>query len=386
MDNQIVFLKGAERVRRRPAVVFGDVGDTGAMNSVERMIHILASECVDGYSNLLEISLKADNVVCISNNGRGIYLGRPDEADDHIWKDMFCELYAGVKYEDFANKDTRYSIYEENGVAERRRWLVDDEAELYLVSVQYASAFMEVVSVRDGYEYRLSFKNGENVGGLSKSQTTSPAGTQITFKLDQEVFGVYTLCSTRIKEKADLLALANPGVTVKVFVEGEEAIAYCYPDGIQSYMEARCDNESGTPIFRNIIKGIGQDRYNYPSYNAQVEVGISFAPNQGYIKCLHNQRELTYGGTHIANLKYYIGKYIEYMLGVLPSEEDLLRHLQMVVITYTDGIPHWENGTRLSISHNVIRDMAEDTVKEDFRYFLKQNTGALEKMYKPQGI
>ena len=382
MDNQIIILKGAERIRRRPAVVFGDVGDTGAMNSVEKMIHILASECVDGYSNSLEISVNADNVVCISNNGRGIYFGAPDEADDHIWKDMFCQLYAGAKYEDCVHKDTRYSIYSENSTAERRRWLVDDEAELYLVSVQYASAFMEVFSVRDGYEYRLSFKSGENVGGLSKARSTAPSGTQITFKLDPEVFGEYSLCTSQIKEKAELLALANPGVTVKVSVDGEDTAAYCYPDGIQSYMEERCDHTCGTPIFRNLIKGTGRDRYNYPSYHAQVEVGISFAPNRGYIKCLHNQRELTYGGTHIEALKYYIGRYVEYMLEAQPSEEQLLQHLQLVVITYTDGIPHWENGTRLSISHNVIRDMAEDTVKEDFRLFLKQNAGALEKMYK----
>lgn len=383
MDNKIVILKGAERVRRRPAVVFGDVGDAGAMNSVEQMIHILASECVDGYSNSLEISVDANHVVCISNNGRGIYFGASEEEpDDQIWKDMFCELYAGAKYIDYAQEGKRYSIYSENGIAERRKWLVVDETELYLCSIQYSSAFMEVVSVRDGYEYRLSFKSGENVGGLTKSQSAAPSGTKITFKPDPEVFGEYSLSVSQIKEKAILLALANPGVTVKVSVDDGETVTYCYPDGIQSYMEERCDNEHGTPIFRNFIKGVGQDRYNYPSYNAQIEVGISFAPNQGYIKCLHNQRELTYGGTHIENLKYYIGRYIEYMLEVLPSEEQLLKHLQMVVITYTDGRPQWENGSRLSIAHNVIRDMADDTVKEDFRYFLKQNSAVLEKLYK----
>lgn len=383
MENKIVILKGAERVRRRPAVVFGDVGDAGAMNSVEQMIHILASECVDGYSNYLEISVDADNVVSISNNGRGIYFGSPEEEpDDQIWKDMFCELYAGAKYIDYAQEGKRYSIYSENGIAERRKWLVVDETELYLCSIQYSSAFMEVVSVRNGYEYRLSFKSGENVGGLTKSQSAASSGTQITFIPDPAVFGEYSLSASQIKEKAVLLALANPGVTVKVSVDDEETVTYCYPDGIQSYMEERCDNEHGTPIFRNFIKGVGQDRYNYPSYNAQIEVGISFAPNQGYIKCLHNQRELTYGGTHIENLKYYIGRYIEYMLEVLPSEEQLLKHLQMVVITYTDGRPQWENGSRRSIAHNVIRDMADDTVKEDFRYFLKQNSAVLEKLYK----
>ena len=88
MENKIVVLKGAERVHRRPAVIFGDVGDVGdagAMNSVEQMIQILAAECVDGHSNLLEISVDTDNVVCISNNGRSIYFGAPEDAiDDQI--------------------------------------------------------------------------------------------------------------------------------------------------------------------------------------------------------------------------------------------------------------------------------------------------------------
>ena len=382
MENKIVILKGAERVRRRPAVVFDDIGCEGAMSSVEKMIHIVASECVDGYSKMLEISVDADNVVCISNKGRGIWFGTPDATDDQIWKDMFCELYSGGKFMDLAPEGARYSIYSENYIAERRKWLVVDDSELYLGAIQYASAFMEVVSIRDGYEYRLNFERGENVGGLTKAQSTASSGTQITFKPDPEVFGEYALSGSRIKEKAELIALANPGVTVKVAIVDEEPVTYYYPDGIQSYMEERCDNEHGTPIFKNLIKGVGQDRYNYPSYNAQIEVGISFAPNQGYIKCLHNQRELTYGGTHVENLKYYIGKYIEYMLEALPSEEQLLKHLQMVVITYTDGIPKWENGSRLSIAHNVIRDMADDTIKEDFRYFLKQYVDVIEKLFK----
>jgi DNA gyrase subunit B len=382
MDKKIVILKGAERVRRRPAVVFDDIGCEGAMSSVEKMIHIVASECVDGYSKMLEISVEADNVVCISNKGRGIWFGAPDATDDQIWKDMFCELYSGGKFMDLAPEGARYSIYSENCIAERRKWLVVDDSELYLGAIQYASAFMKVVSIRDGYEYRLNFERGENVGGLTKAQSTTSSGTQITFKPDPEVFGEYALSGSQIKEKAELIALANPGVTVKVAIVDEEPVTYCYPDGIPSYMEEHCDNEHGTPIFKNLIKGVGQDRYNYPSYNAQVEVGISFAPNQGYIKCLHNQRELTYGGTHVENLKYYIGRYIEYMLEALPSEEQLLKHLQMVVITYTDGIPKWENGSRLSIAHNVIRDMADDTIKEDFRYFLMQNVDVIENLFK----
>ena len=119
-----------------------------------------------------------------------------------------------------------------------------------------------------------SVSKAENVGGLTKSQSAASSGTQITFKPDPAVFGEYSLSASLIKEKAVLLALANPGVTVKVSVDDEETVTYSYPDGIQSYMEERCDNEHGTPVFKNFVKGVGQDRYNYPSYNAQIEVGI----------------------------------------------------------------------------------------------------------------
>ena len=158
MENKIVILKGAERVRRRPAVVFDDIGCEGAMSSVEKMIHIVASECVDGYSKMLEISVEADNVVCITNKGRGIWFGTPDAREDQIVKDMFCELYSGGKYMDLAPEGARYSIYSENCIAERRKWLVVDDSELYLGAIQYASAFMEVVSIQDGYEYKLNFE------------------------------------------------------------------------------------------------------------------------------------------------------------------------------------------------------------------------------------
>jgi len=385
MDNKITVLKGAERVRRRPAVIFGDIGDAGVLSAVEKMIHILASECVDGYSNSLEIKIAADDVVCISNNGRGIYFGEPSaEINDSIWQEMFCGLFTSPLSYMETYKDSRYSIYCKDGEAKRRKWLVDDEADLNLTAVQYVSEFMDVISVRDGYEYRLHFEKGENVGGLTRNSCNDPAGTQITFKLDSEVFEEYFLSIACIKEKAELLALVNPGVCVNVTVENEGINTYYYPEGLQSYMQMCCDKNNGTPLFTNIIKGEGQDRYNYPRYNAQVEVGIAFAPNQGYCKYVHNQLEIPYGGTHIRNLHEHICKYMEYQLDVNPTVEELLPHLQLVVITYTDGIPRWENGTRRSIDHKVIKDMTEDTIKDDFRKYLKDNAKVLEKMYTRQ--
>lgn len=384
MVTKIVPLKGAERVRRRPAVIFGDIGDAGAMHAVEKMIHILASECVDGYSNRLNISLSKNNVVSISNNGRGIYFGEDANSECSIWKEMFCELYARSLYEDLGNREHRYSIFNKNCKAKRRKYLVEDDADLYLVSVQYASEFMEVLSVRDGYEYSLSFKKGENVGGLKKVPSKLPSGTTITFKLDTEVFSDYSLSSSQLNNIAELLALVNPGVFITVSTEGAEDISFSYPQGIHSYISAHNFKLDLIPVYLKTIKGVGQDRYNLPSYEAQIEVGIAFTKESGFVKCIHNQRELSYGGTHIRKLKERICQSIQYMLELPLSEAQLMDHLQLVVVSYSDGNPYWENGTRLSISNKVIRDMAEDIIDDNFRKYLIDHSSMIKKLFNPK--
>lgn len=375
-------LTGPERVRLRPAVIFGDDGIEGAQCAVEMMLCIMASECIDGYSPSLEVTLFQDNSIEIKDSGRGIFFGDPGQPDDSIWKDMFCEIYAGSRYLDSIDTNSRYSIFAQPGTTLKREYSIKEYDDLYLCAVQYASEYMDIVSVRDNYKYILNFKKGYNAGGLQKTTCNQPNGTQIRFKLDREVFSDIDMPQAFFADQLEILSLLNPGIVCTFKTEGrDDAQVFSFPTGIVDYITCHISHAMSTPIFSNTIEGMGQERYNRPAYKAKVEVALSFAANNGYIKCFHNQRELTYSGTHVNALLSKICNYLSFQTGVSPSLELLRQHLQLVVSSYSYMNTHWENGTRRSIRNTVIRDMAEDTLDDRFRDFLKDNTALVEQIF-----
>ena len=126
---------------------------------------------------------------------------------------------------------------------------------------------------------------------------------------------------------------------------------------------------------------MGQERYNRPAYKAKVEVTVSFEENNGYIKCFHNQRELTFGGTHIHAILSKICNYIPCRTDASQSIKQLQQHLQLIVTSYSSVNTYWENGTRRSICNTVIKDMAEDALDEGFRDFLTNNSTLIEHVF-----
>lgn len=177
MSNTIRIFKGPDRVWLRPAVISGDDGLDGAKRAVEMMMCIMAAEYIDGYSNRLDVSLYEDYSIGMKNLGRGIYFGDARDTDDTVWKEMFCEIFAGPKFGYQQEDDYRYSIFYKAGTAPKRDYRIDDYDDLYLCAIQYASEYMDVTSVRDGYKYALHFEKGINIGGLSKTACDLPSGT-----------------------------------------------------------------------------------------------------------------------------------------------------------------------------------------------------------------
>lgn len=382
MGDVIRVLKGPERVRLRPAVVFGDDGADGAMHAVEMMLSVMASECIDGYSPSLEVTVFNDHSIGVKNFGRGIYFGDPQSNDDTLWKDMFCEIYARSRYEDTKDSNTRYTIFAEPYTTPKREYSIEDYDDLFLCAIQYACEYMDVVSVRDNYQYTLHFEKGYNIGGLQKVACNQASETQIRFKLDNEVFSDIVLPQDFLPDQLKALALLNPGIRCVLQIEGEEVTqVFSFPLGAIDYISGHRAQGFATPIFTNTVIGMGQERYNRPAYKARVEVTVSFEENNGYIKCFHNQRELTFGGTHIHAILSKICNYIPCRTGASPSSKQLQQHLQLIVTTYSSATTYWENGTRRSICNTVIKDMAEDTLDEGFMDFLTNNSNLIEQIF-----
>lgn len=375
MTDRIVMLRGPERVRRRPAVIFGSDDVSGAMTTLKMLLYILAKEGIDGYSNQIMVTQHQDYSIEIQDNGRGIFLGCPDSADDTIWKELFCELYAGPLYKDGV---TARCIFE--GPSGKQGEYTDS---LDMCSVQYASEYMDVCVIRDGFKQTLRFEKGYNIGGLSRTPCDEPTGTYIHFKLDAEVFSEISLPKQQIADTLQALAIQIPGMRMVFRYKtpvGLKETEFCYPKGIADYLQEQNRSSETSPIYSAELTAEGQDRYNRPRYTARVKTGICFAKDAGFIKCYHNLKELTYRGTHCDGALHSIAQHLEWMLDCKISEENLLKHLQLVIVTNSE-ISDWANGARTGLRSVFVRDLTQDTIGDDFHYFVKKNKELLYNLF-----
>ena len=205
-ESLIAPLTGADRVRKRPAVMFGSDDLGGALNAVGEIIKNSVMEGLQGYGKEIIITLNDDNSVEISDSGRGIPVEYNDEEKMYDWEINFCELYARSR-DNHEVKDFQYSlgIY---GIG--------------LCTVQYVSEYMDAEILRDGFKYNLHFEKGKNIGGLQKAESKAEqTGTKIKFRLDSEVFK-----NINISEKTEHF---------KSFIQGcsltnELYFTLCYPE------------------------------------------------------------------------------------------------------------------------------------------------------------
>lgn len=361
MKNEIVILRGAERVRQRPAVIFGSDDADGAMSAVQMLVDLFAQEGVDGHCNQIAVTQYRDGSVAIADNGRGLFLGKPDRENDRVWKALFCELYAGSVYGSAPG-----SVFEETEE-------VKDSLEL--CAVQYASSYMDVCVVRDGFKQSLHFEKGENIGGLSRTPWEGSTGTYIRLQPDPEVFSDIRISPQQLAEKLQAIAIHIPGMKTVLRHEldaGFDENVFFYPEGIADYLQEHNKGRKTSPLYLAELTAEGRDRYNRPPYTANVRLGLCFAKNAGFLRCCHNLRELAYGGTHLDAAVERIGDYLGWMVTGEIGKEDILKHLQLVIVT-NSGMTAWVNGTRTAIENILIRDLTQDAVGEDFRHFVKQN-------------
>ena len=225
-NESISSLKGADRVRKRPAVIFGSDGIEGCEHSIFEILSNSIDEAREGYGSRIIVTRYEDQSVEVEDFGRGIPVDYNTKEQRFNWELLFCELYAGGKYNNDADESYEYSLGL-NGLG--------------LCSTQYASEYMDVDIRRDGVQYLLHFEKGENVGGLKKeSYTKKDTGTRIRWKPDLEVF---TDIHVPVEYFLDIIkrqAIVNDGVTF-VFrnqVGNQfETTEFCYQNGIVDHVK-----------------------------------------------------------------------------------------------------------------------------------------------------
>ena len=384
MQDQIRRLTGPERVRLRPAVIFGDAGLEGATHALEMLLSLMAAECYRGYASQIILTGHRDGTLEIQDNGRGLYLGSGKPEEEHIWKNKLCELFCGSAYPDQIDHKSEYSYFEEAERVPCQPYESEPYEEYALCVVQYASEFMDVTVCRKGLELALHFEKGENVGGISARASDAPSGTLIRWKPDREVFSDIHIPEAWIAEQLQTLAILNPNCQViyrKETDEGMQSETFCFPEGMAGMLAERCTHSPSTEVYTAEIKATGKDRYNRREYGAKIQVALCFSQDNGYTRFFHNRKALL-GGKHIQQLLEELQKQLQWQLDCRIDLPVLSRHLCLSVHTTTTKYASaWSNGRRTQIENAMICDMAQDCVKDSFAHYIKLHRNAIESIF-----
>ncbi len=285
-NESISSLKGADRVRKRPAVIFGSDGIEGCQHSVFEIISNSIDEAREGHGNKIIMTKFSDGAIEVEDFGRGIPVDYNKNEQRYNWELLFCEMYAGGKYNNNSGDNYEFSLGL-NGLG--------------LCATQYASEYMTVDILRDGFAYHLDFEKGENVGGLKKEPTTKrQTGTKIKWKPDNLVFSDINIPDSYFEEMLKRQAVVNPNV---LFVfknqqgNGFETKEYFYEKGITDYVEEICDGDNLTQIVSNSCEVSGKDRDDMPEYKVKLNAAFAFSNKVKKIEYYHNSSFLEYGGS-----------------------------------------------------------------------------------------
>lgn len=206
-NESITSLKGADRVRKRPAVIFGSDGVEGCAHSIFEIISNSIDEARDGHGDTINVTRCKDGSVLVEDFGRGMPVDWNNGEERYNWELLFCEMYAGGKYGE--GEDNYEFSLGLNGLG--------------LCATQYASAWMTADIYRDGFHYHLDFEKGENVGGLHKEPYKGRrTGSVIHWKPDDEVFTDIDVPGSYYKDTLRRQAVVNAGLTLHFTDEKEK--------------------------------------------------------------------------------------------------------------------------------------------------------------------
>ena len=369
-NESIKSLKGADRVRKRPAVIFGSDGLEGCEHSVFEIMSNSIDEAREGYGNKICVTRFLDGSVEVQDFGRGIPVDYNKNEDKYNWELLFCEMYAGGKY-DNGGDNYEFSLGL-NGLG--------------LCATQYASEYMDAEIHTDGYKYTLHFEKGENIGGLKKEKyDKKDTGTRIKWKPDLDVFTDINIPIEYFQETIKRQAIVNDGV--KFILKNQtsaskfETFEYCYNDGILDYVkEIAGDTAFTTPQYWECERK-GKDREDLPEYKLKIKSAICFSLKNQLKEYYHNSSFLEHGG---APEKAFRSAFVNQINAYLKannkySKNDGQINIQDVedciifVVSSFSTQTSYENQTKKAITNKFIQEAMTDFFRKQLEVYFIEN-------------
>ena len=379
-DNEsISSLKGADRVRKRPGVIFGSDGLEGCEHAVFEILSNAIDEARGGHGRLITVTRFADRSIQVEDQGRGCPVDWNEKEGRYNWELVFCELYAGGKYDNENSENYEFSLGL-NGLGS--------------CATQYASRYMDVTVWRDGKEYRLHFERGEIVGKLEISeQSGSKKRTGTTIRLpDLDVFTDIQIPVDYYRDVMKRQAVVNAGVTFRLRNEVSagkfETEEFLYEQGIIDYIRELAGEDALTePVFWEAERR-GRDRADKPEYKVKLSVALCFSNRVAVCEYYHNSSFLEHGGSPekatrsamVSAIDKYLRDNNKYAKGeakiTFPDVQDCLILVSNNFSTQTS----YENQTKKAITNKFIQEAMTEFLRSRLEIYFIENREAAEKI------
>lgn len=379
-NQSISALKGADRVRRRPAVIFGSDGLEGCEHSVFEIVSNAVDEAREGFGDVIKVTVYSDKSIEVEDNGRGVPLDYNEKEGRYNWELVFCELYAGGKYNNNAGSGSYEYSLGLNGLG--------------ACATQYSSEFMSVKSSDGRYLYEIDFKKGEVSGELRRRELTKKDkqnGTVIHWRPDTEVFNDIDIPKEYYLQMLKRQSVVNSGLrfflrwqNADLFEENE----FLYKNGIIDYVsELAGDSAMTVPVLWK-TETSGRDRADKDEYKLKIEISFCLSNTINIIEYYHNSSFLEHGGSPEKALKsafvFSIDKYLKSSGKYNKNEqkitfgdiEDCLIYVSNSFSTQTS----YANQTKKAITNNFITEAVTNFLKHQTEVYFAENPAEAERI------
>ena len=370
-NESISMLKGADRVRTRPAVIFGSDSLEGCQHAVFEILSNAIDEAREGHGNEILVTRYLDHSVEVEDFGRGCPVDWNEAEQRYNWELVFCELYAGGKYNNNEGESYEYSLGL-NGLG--------------ACATQYASKYFDAVIRRDGKKFVLHFEEGENIGGLKVEKLDrKKTGSCFRWLPDLDVFTDINIPLDYYTDVLKRQAVVNAGVTFKLRNEREDGgfdtMEFCYENGIVDYVNEISEGKALTMTQFWEAERKGRDRDDMNDYKVKISAALCFSNHINMTEYYHNSSWLEHGGSpeKAARLGFVnaIDAYIKQVGKYNKNEskitfQDVSDCLILVTNCFSTQTSY-ENQTKKAITNKFIQEAMTEFFKSRLQVYFIEN-------------
>ena len=376
-NDSIEKLEGPDRVRKRPAVIFGSDGLDGCEHSVFEIISNSIDEAREGYGKKITVTHFSDGSIEVEDHGRGAPVDFNNNEQCYNWELLYCEMYAGGKYNTNDGTNYEYSVGL-NGLG--------------LCSTQYTAEYMDVEIKRDGYKYNLHFEHGYNIGGLKKEPYSGKdTGTKTKWKPDIDVFTDINIPSDYFRDILKRQAIVNNGL---LFIYREQQgprfvqTEFVYENGIKDYVTEYVGGEGLTSVRFFNTERKGRDRADKPEYKLKINVAMCFSNTKTLKEYYHNSSWLEYGGAPDKAVRnafvYQIDNYIKQTNKYKSGESKItfsdVEECLVLVTSSFSTVTSYENQTKKAVTNKFIAEAMTEFLRHQLEVYFIENKAEADKI------